>query len=558
MWDQYISDVLSGKRVAGELEKLAVKRFQRLCNHPDYYFDANEANRVISIVQSFRHTKGKYAGKQFELFPWQFFFFAYIFGLKRRDNDLRLTRKVLLCMAKKGGKSELAGALAVVMTYFDGEYGAENYSAANKYDQAMFSWNSAKEIVKRAVVESSYLDAVAKLYESQNTRSIVNLGSNSFFKPIANEHKTLDGVDPHLVIIDEYHGAQHTNLVDNLESGMVAREQPLMCIITTRGFNRHGPLGQLEKTYISILNEELENDSVFPLIFSLDKGDKWDDQKVWCKSNPGLGRAPSLDGIVEEYQKASTEGESREISFKTKNMNMWTSTSATWIQDTFWMLCDSRVDEELLIGRTCYAGLDLAKTRDVTALVLIFPPEFPGEKFQVIPRFWVPEDNIKELAQKSAVPYLDWAKMGLLNTTPGNVVDYDEIESEIGSLCEKYSIANLQYDPWNATQLATKLHESGLEVEEFAQTARKFNEPLTWLERNIMKAQIAHSGNPILRWMNGNVQLYTDGNGNIKIDKKRSADKVDGMVAFGMACGGMIAAKAHEVIDYSLIAVMKK
>lgn len=558
LWQQYIADVKSGARNAGPLEVLTVQRFERLCQNPKYYFDTAEAERVISIVQMFRHTKGKYAGKLFSLFPWQAFFFAYIFGLKRRDNDLRVVRKVLLCMAKKGGKSEIAGALAIIMTFFDGEHGAECYSAANKYDQAMFSWDAAKEIIKRVASESNAIDSRLKLYESQNTRSIICLDTNSFFRPLANEHKTLDGVNPHLAIIDEYHEARDTLLVDNLESGMVSREQPLLCIITTRGFNRTRPLGQLEKTYTAILNGVLENDAVFPMIFAMDDGDDWMDEKNWEKSNPGIGRAPSWEGIREEFQKAITEGESREVSFKTKNLNIWTSTAATWIKDTVWMRGNIPVDAQKLIGRSCYAGLDLAKTRDVTALALIFPPEIAGQKFEVLMYFWIPQDTVRENALQSGVPYMDWARMGLITLTPGDVTDYDEVKSQIDFLSTQYRIQSLQYDPWNATQLATSLYESGIEVAEFAQNARKFNEPLTWLERNAIQGNIAHGGNPILRWMNGNVQLYRDGNDNIKIDKRNSADKVDGMVALGMAIGGMIAAKADVVVDYSLIAVVSR
>lgn len=545
-------------RNAGRWEKLTVNRFQGLCKDCRYYFDADEANRVINIVQMFRHTKGKYAGKPFSLFPWQAFFFAYIFGLKRRDNNMRLVRKVLLCMAKKGGKSELAGALGIIMTFFDGEHGAECYSAANKYDQAMFSWDAAKEIIKRVASESPAIDARFKLYDSQNTRAIMCLDTNSYFRPLANEHKTLDGVNPHLAIIDEYHEARDTLLVDNLESGMVSREQPLLCIITTRGFNRTRPLGQLEKTYIAILSGALENDAVFPMIFAMDDEDDWMIEKNWEKSNPGIGRAPSWEGIRQEFQKAITEGESREVSFKTKNLNLWTSTAATWIKDTVWMKGNVKIDKEKLLGRTCYAGLDLAKTRDVTALALIFPPEISGEKFQVLMYFWIPQDTIRANSVQSGVPYIDWARMGLISLTPGDVTDYEEVKSQIDTLSTIYKIQSLQYDPWNATQLATSLYESGIEVSEFAQNARKFNEPLTWLERNAIQGNIAHGGNPILRWMNGNVQLYRDGNDNIKIDKRSSADKVDGMVALAMAIGGMIYAKADVVVDYSLISVMSR
>jgi len=265
-----MEDVLTGSRLSGRLEYLTVERTARLMEDDRYYMDEDEADRILGIVALFKHTKGKFYGQPFQLFPFQEFYFAHLFGLKRKDTGLRLTRKTLLITAKKSGKSELAGAQAVLMTFFDGENGAECYSVANKADQALFCWNAAKSICKQLAADSESFAEQLRLYDSFNNRAIYNTAEQSFFKPIAAEAKTLDGVNPHLAEIDEYHEAKDSSVPDNMSSGMVLREQPVLSYFTTRGFNIFGPLWRLEKVAVDVLEEKKEDDSFFPLIFALD------------------------------------------------------------------------------------------------------------------------------------------------------------------------------------------------------------------------------------------------------------------------------------------------
>jgi len=549
-----MDDVIDGTRKAGELERLSVQRCQRFIDdHPDYYLDTDEVEWVINVFKLFKHTKGSYAGVPFSLMGWQEFFIAMIFGLKRKTSDLRLFRKALLCVPKKNGKSEFAGAIAAVMTYFENEQGAECYSAANKYDQAMYAWDAARKIIKRLCLESPSLKGRVKLFESINTRSIVNTELESFFKPIAADAKTLDGVNPYLAIIDEYHAANSTAIPDNMESGMVSRSQPLLLITTTRGFNINGPLWQLEQSYGMILRGQLENDSVFPMIYTLDEDDDWEDESMWIKANPGLGRTPTVEGLREEFKKAQTEGASREISFKTKNLNIWTSVSETFIRDRDYMAGATDWDIEEMQGLLCFCGLDLAKTRDITAIAYLFPPQAHFDKFRVIMRFYVPEDNAADRARRDRVPYLDWYKDGHLNFTPGNVTDYDLLETEIMQSAELYDIRGMAYDKWNATHLATRLSEQGIEMREFGQTTSKFNEPIRFLEKTILQGDLDHGSDPILRWMFSNVQTYTDSNGNIKFDKNRSKEKIDGAVALAMAFAEYLDFKLIEAPDFEII-----
>lgn len=553
MWKDYINRVKSGKRLAGDLEKMAVDRCLALMSKPEYYFDEDEANRILSILSILKHTKGEYYGKPFNILPWQGFFFSYIFGLKRKDNNKRLTRRVLLCMSKKGGKSEVGGALGVLMTYFDGENGAENYSAANGYDQAKFSWDAAKKMCKQLAKDSPSFANTFKCYDSITTRSILDTASDSFFKPIAANNTTLDGVNPHLGLIDEYHEAKDSLIPDNLESGMVAREQPLLCMITTRGFNINGPLAQLEKVYIDILKGLKEDDSVFPLIFSLDEGDEWTDKNVWPKSNPGIGTAPSWDGLNSEFDKAITQGSEKEISFKTKNLNIWARQSKAWIAHKVWKKNNKKFELENLYGRICFGGIDLAISRDLTAYGLLFPPDEEGGDFIFYAKYYCPEENARERARKDSVPYLDWVREGRLIMTPGNVTDYRYIMEDIIEDCKNYNVVSIGYDPFNATQPATILTEEGVPMAEFRQRFSNFNAPIGTIERELMRGGLNFNNCPVLLWMGGNVKIKMNAQGDRMFDKGKSKEKIDGMVALAM-CFGEWLDKRDQFIeqDYSV------
>ncbi len=549
-----MTDVLTGDRLAGRLERLCVERSIRHAQDDRFYLDVEEVERILEIVSFFRHTKGKYAKRLFELMPWQQFFLAMVFGMKYQNSGLRLYRKALLCVPKKNGKSEFAGAIGVLMTYFDGEYGAECYSAANKYDQAMYSWNAAKGILKQLANEDEGINGDLKVYDSITTRSLLNDADECFFKPIAADSKTLDGVNPHFAVIDEYHEAKDTAIPDNMESGMVSREQPLLLITTTRGFNIGAPLWQLEDSYTQILKGTIENENVFPLIFALDEDDDWQDESVWIKANPGLGRTPTVEGLQQEYRKAITEGARREISFRTKNLNEWTSVSSRFIKDSELMAGSTKDWEEAdLDGLLCFCGLDLAKTRDITAVAYLFPPQAGFDKFRVLMRYYLPEDNAKERSRQDRVSYLEWADKGWITLTPGNVVDYELILSHILNDGATYDVRGMAYDPWNAAHMATKLAENGLEVREFAQNTRKFNEPIRFLESRALLAELDLRHDPVLRWMFGNIEIYTDGNGNIKFDKGRSKEKIDGPVALAMAFAEYLDYKLTEAPSFEIL-----
>lgn len=554
--EQYIEEVSSGKQVSGELAKLAVSRHLQLLQEADekgYIFSEEMARYALNLFSLFKHTSGDYGGKPFGMLPWQAFVVASLFGWQKIDehgNYKRLFRKAYVEVAKKNGKTELAAGIGVLLAFLDDEYGAEVYSAANKYDQAYICWNSARVMANFLCKDSPAFSSLIEIHGARNNSNIFSNSLNSFFKPIGADSRTLDGVRPHGGIIDEFHEAKDDAVLRNLSSGMVNRSQPLLFIITTAGYNVQGPCYQYRRVLVDILRGHKQDDSTFGIIFNMDEDDDWHDEANWIKANPSIGITPTWEGLRTEYTKAINEGMSAEVNFKTKNLNEWTTTRKTWIPQRKWKKSKGNYSLEELLGRSCFAGLDLAKTRDITALVLLFPPEKEGseEPFKVLPWFWCPEDNARERAKDDGVPYLDWHRDGLLSLTPGDIVDYDYIFDQIMEIAENFDLRGISYDPWNATHIAIRLEEAGVSIKKFPQNTRYYNEPILWIERNIYQQTLVHGGHPVLSWMASNVQLWKDSNGNVRFDKSKSQEKIDGMPALAMGVGEYLDKKEAQSI----------
>lgn len=542
LYQSYIDSVTSGTRNAGLLERQAVQRFIDLQKQDDIYFDEGEVEHVTRIIGLLRHTSGHYYKRPFQLLPWQSFVIAHIFGLKYKATGKRVTRKAYIEISKKNGKSEFAGALGLYGAFFDEEAGAECYSAANKYDQAAICWGAGKVMAQLLRAENKQFERACKIYDSINSRFIKNMVNESFFKPLAADSKTLDGLRPHFAIIDEFHEAVDDSVLKNLETAMVSRLQPLLMIITTAGFNINGACYQYRKVVADILATRTHDDSVFGLIFSPNEDDDWNDPAAWEKANPSLGQTPTLEGLQTMYRNAVNEGATSEINFKTKNLNIWVRQSKTWISDAIWMAGQEPfADSDLpsLAGRRCFGALDLSSNRDLTAFGLLFPPEDGDDKFRFICRYYIPEDNAIERAKRDRVPYLDWAKRGLVNFTEGNVTDYDLIKEDVLKAASLYNIETISYDRWQSLQLAIQLQDAGITMDMYAQTVTKFNEPIRMIENLISLQQLQHGGDEVLRWMAGNITLRHN-KGLVMFDKDKSREKIDGLVVMAMCFGGYI------------------
>lgn len=545
LWEQYIDDVISGKRLTGNLERLSVERFLRLREKPEYYFDLKEVDRVHTIFGIFKHTKGSFKGVPFNLLPWQSFFLAWIFGLKHKDDGLRVTREALLCIAKKNGKSELMGAIAVYMTFFDHEPGAECYSAANSADQARFSFDAGAEIARQLCNDDPHFAALCKVFDSVNNKRIINTAAGSYFRAIASENSTLDGVNPHLAGVDEFHGARNDDIPKNLRSGMVGRRQPLLLYTTTRGFNPLGALARLEHKHKNLLEGKVQDDGAMSLIFAMDAEDEdklkadWGkpveeiDMRFWEKANPGLGIAPTGRGLQSMYTDAINEGVSAQVNFFTKNMNIWVRQEKTWISDNVWQRGARGINRDTLRGRMCFGAFDLSASRDLTAYGLLFPPDDDGGDFVFICRYYIPDEGAHTRARRDQVPYLDWAKAGHVTITPGDVTDQDRVKADILEDAELYQIESVYYDRWQSDKLAIELREEGANVLPCAQTVTVFNEPIRMIEALLSSDQLVHGGDPVLRWMVGNAVIKYS-NGLCKFDKDKSSEKIDGLVVLAM------------------------
>jgi len=543
---EYISEVLEGKRLVGESELAAVKRWSEFEADPDIYYDEKGVERVIQIFRLLKHTSGEYYGKRFQLLPWQIFVLSWIFGWKYKESGYRVTRKAYVEVAKKNGKSELAGAIGLYGAFFDGEMGAECYSAANKYDQATICWNAGKVMATQFMQESKKFASICKVYDSITTRGLKNVQGESSFKPIAADSKTLDGVRPHFAIIDEYHEAKDDSILRNLASGMVNRTQPLLFIITTAGFNINGPCHQYRKVVNDIISGKKEDKSTFGLIFTANKDDDWNDEKTWQKANPSIGTTPSWDGLRTEYTKALNEGQSAEINFKTKNLNIWVRQSKTWITDKIWMQGNKMESEEKLMASECYAAVDLSTKWDLTCFGLLFPPTPERDSFIFKAKYYCPQEGAQFRAKKDGVPYLDWAKDKHLYLTEGNVTDFAAVQLDIQEAMQNYSVQKVYYDPWQSTQFASELFADGVPMEQFRQTVVNYNEPIREMEALISKGQIWHGGDPVLRWMAGNITLKTNHTGLIMFDKDKSQEKIDGMVVLAMCYAAYMDSKKGQ------------
>lgn len=536
VWNQYVIDVLDGKIPVGLPVKLAVTRHVhdlKTGKDRGLYFDEEAAGRAIEFVKLLRHTKGALARSRFNLQPFQAFLIASVFGWKKVVNGKRRFKKVYFEVSRKNGKSETAAALANLCLIADGEAGAEVYTAATKRDQAKITFDIAKSMCTMLRNDSPSAKKMIGIHKY----NVHVESTNSKLEPLSADSDKLDGLNPHCAIIDEYHAHKDSDLLEVLETGMGSREQPLLIITTTAGFNINGPCYQFRKVCMDVLKGVKNDDTLFPLIYTLDEDDDWNDKNVWIKSNPNIGNTPYWDYMEEQHLKAANEGATKEVQVKTKNFNIWVPSFSTWIKDADWVATGTDFDVKALKGRDCYGGLDLASTRDLSSLALFFPPVKPGDSFQLVVKTWCPGDNAKTRSREDGVPYLQWAKDGHVTLTDGNVTDYNHIKSDMLDLVEQYNIKSVAYDRWNSSQLVIDLQEEGFNMEQFGQGFATMSAPTKQFEKMILSKEIDHGNNPVLRWAIGNVALKIDAAENIKVDKGKSNDRVDPVVASIMALG---------------------
>lgn len=539
--EKYMADVLSGNVPACKWVKQAVKRHKRDLKERKkrgIYFDGVAAQMAIDFFQFLRHSKGEWAGTVVVLEPWQQFHLWVLFGWKWEATGYRRFRISYLEVARKNGKTTEAAGVGLKCFDFDGEPGAEVYTAATKKDQAKIAHSEAVRMVRK----SKHLRRRFTVYKD----NISCLSTDSKFEPLSKDSDSLDGLNIHCAIVDEVHAHKTRDLWDVIESATGSRRQPLLFAITTAGFNKQSICYELHTYAEQILDGFIEDDSFFALIYTLDEGDEWSNPVNWVKSNPNLGVSVKINDMENQARKAENIP-AHLNNFLCKRLNIWTTAETRWIHEGHWKACGLHpFTEGDLLGRECYGGLDLSSTLDITALVLVFPPLEPGEPYYVLCRFWVPEEAMRERSRKDKVPYEAWVREGFIEATPGNVIDYNYIYRRIAADAEKFDLKQIAFDRWGATKVWTDLddlgftasHPKNLEGErqlvEHGQGFASMSPPTKRLGELVAQHKIAHGDNPVLTWMAGNLVVRTDPAENLKPDKSKSTEKIDGMVALIM------------------------
>jgi len=502
-------------------------------DYGDCVFDVDAARHAVAFFpEQLVHVKGELGGKQFWLENWEIAIVGNLFGWMNED-DTRRYRTAFVFVPRKNGKTPLAAGLILYMLFEDMEYGTELYGAASAYGQASLVFYHAAGMVAR----NPDLRERCKIYKGQaksiqlveHSQNIDDLG---VYRVISSEPDAHHGFNTQLGVIDELHTLPNPELVDTLETSTAGRRQPLLIYITTSDYDREGSICNEKHKGACKVRDGYSDRTLLPVIWEASTKDDWTDEKTWEKANPNIDVSVKREYLRKECKEAQ-ETPRLENRFKRLHLNIRTEQDVRFLQMSKWDACDGMVPDVDLRGQRCYAGLDLASTTDVAAFVMLFPDM--GNV--VIPYFWVPSENAHQREKKDKVFYSTWAREGLIELTDGNVIDYDVIRSRINEIGEVYDIQEIAIDRWNSTQLQTQLAGDGFEISQFGQGFASMSAPTKELERLVLEGNLKHGGNKVMRWMASNVAVEQDAADNMKPSKKKSTEKIDGMVSLIMAIG---------------------
>lgn len=463
----------------------------------DSVYDEEAADFAVNFIECLCHTKGTWAGKPFELIDWQEQIIRDVFGTIK-PNGYRQFNTAYIEIPKKQGKSELAAAVALLLCCGDGEERAEVYGCAADRQQASIVFEVAADMVRMCPV----LNKRVKILASQ--KRIIYQPTNSFYQVLSAEAYSKHGFNIHGVVFDELHTQPNRKLFDVMTKGSGdARMQPLYFLITTAGTDTNSICYETHQKAKDILEGRKIDRTFYPVIYGADESDDWTDPKVWKKANPSLDITVGMDKVKAACESAK-QNPGEENSFRQLRLNQWVKQAVRWMPMEKWDQCAFAVSEEELEGRVCYGGLDLSSTTDITAFVLVFPPLDEEDKFQLLPYFWIPEETLDLRVRRDHVPYDVW---------------------------ERFNIREIAFDRWGAVQMVQNLEGMGFTVVPFGQGFKDMSPPTKELMKLTLEQKIAHGGHPVLRWMMDNIFIRTDPAGNIKADKERSTEKIDGAIA---------------------------
>lgn len=537
--EDYARAVVAGKILACRWIKLLCQRHlddlerQSEDGYP-YKFEPAKAEKVAKFLQLLPHTKGKWAGRRelIKLEPWQLFSVCVPFGWLRKKDGTRRYRTLLVFVPRKNGKSIIGGGLGVYMFTADGEFGAEVYSGATTEKQAWEVFRPAKQMIERTPELREHFGVEV------NASNMVRLEDGSRFEPVIG--KPGDGSSPSCAIVDEYHEHQDSTLFDTMETGMGAREQPVMLVITTAGSSIGGPCHQLVRDSERMLEGVIDRPDLWPALFTIDQGDDWTSEEALRKANPNFGISISEDFLLAR-QRDAMQSATKQATFRTKHLNEWVGAKNAWLNMLRWKEAPPRKSLAELEGRPCFIGLDLASKIDVAGTLLLFPPHGDDPHWHVHGRYYLPEARVIEELDSNTARYREFDALGLLTLTDGEVIEFEVIKEDLREFAGRFDLKAVGYDPWQATQLAQEMELEGLPMVEIRQTVQNLSEPMKELESLILQRKLAHGDCPVLTWMASNVVATMDVKDNIYPNKERPENKIDGIVALIIALARAIA-----------------
>jgi phage terminase large subunit-like protein len=530
---QYINNILSDKVNHGKWIKRLCEWHQReLTESKRYTYDQAQADKYVKFIELLEFTQGKWAGNKFLLQDWQAFFISMMFGWVDKQTGLRRFKQVTLNVPKKNGKTELGAAIALACSYLDKDERGQIFMAATTQDQAAICFNAAKAILNR-------VSGLGLRYTIREHRLIVKK-NQTYIRYISSEAGATEGKGASVVIFDEEHLQVTNELRDNLKSGMGAREQPLFISISTAGTDKNSPYYQHIKTCKKIIDGLIQDDSHLVLIYEAPEIDgkvDWENPNIWKIANPNWGVSVLEDNFIVDYTEAKNEP-NKQPNFITKKLNIWADSAKTWIDSSRWAslgICDSI---ENYYGKTAYIGLDLGSTGDFSALAILIPNE-DRTKMRCYMKFYIPEDMANKRTRADQLNFRQWANEGYIKLTPGNATDYNYIKSDILQICENFDYKPIAFDKALASMFMIQLYNDySIEVESFSQSVGSVTAPTKQMYEWIMNETLIHDNNPVMAWMISNVEVYQDdANGNYKIHKGKSKNKVDGPCALVNAIG---------------------
>ncbi|MFX1761471.1 terminase large subunit [Paraburkholderia sp. A1RI-2L] len=505
------------------------------------------ADNLCAFIERLPHVKGPLAGESITLEPWQVFILTTVFGWVQADGRRRFRRSYIE-VPRGNAKSTLSSAVGLYMLAADGEGGAEVYSLATTRDQARIVFGDAQTMARRSAGFRSRF-GVAVGAHNMNV-----LASGSKFEALSAEGSTLDGLNIHFGCVDELHAHKTRTVYDVVETGTGKRNNSLLWVITTAGSNRAGICYEIRTFVTKLLEGVFEDDSQFGIVYGLDDGDDWTTEEALIKANPNWGISAQPEVLVPLQAKAM-QLPSAVNNFKTKHLNEWVNADTAWMDMRAWDRCaDAALDLDTFAGQSCWIGLDLASKTDIAALMLLFAhPEIEGG-YAIFGRYYLPEDTVMATSNSQ---YAGWMRNGRLTVTPGNVIDFGWIEADLIEMSSRFQVQGVAFDPFQATQLSTRMLAEGLPMIEVRPTVLNFSEPMKALEALVLQRRLIHDGDPVLGWMVSNVVAHLDAKDNIYPRKERPENKIDGIVALIMALSRALVGDGTPKMpdDYSLMIV---